>query len=660
MFAEIVIPSPLDKVFHYSIPENLLGRVVRGTRVVVPFGPRSMVGYVIRTMETAGVDNTKPIVSVVEDDPAVTEELFALADWLSKKYICSLGEALSTIAPPALKPLKRNVTRVDEQYSLPARMEKPTFTPAQLKAEEEINGKIASGEHQTFLLHGVTSSGKTEVYISAIERTLAKGKSVVFLLPEISLTPQFISIMRQRFPGAVGVWHSRLSLGEKYETWDAARKGFVKIMLGARSALFAPFKKLGLIIMDEEHEQSYKQDQKPTYVTRDTAVRRAEICGAVAVLGSATPSLETYYLARQGVYGLLELPERVDDLGFPPVTIVDMKKEPKSKRVISRTMAESLTKTLARREQAIIFLNRRGFAPSVMCRSCGKVWECPDCSVSLVYHRSPEGLVCHYCGRKEPWPGTCPACKSTDISIFGVGTQKAEEELKKDFPQARIFRLDRDTAAKKGAYKKAYEDFKDESCDILLGTQMVAKGFDFPRVTLVGVIDADTSLYLPEFRSAERTFQLMTQVAGRSGRSRLGGEVIVQTRHPEHYALLAAGKHDYKQFYDQEIAYRREMNYPPFTSLVNLLIRGKKEDKSEEASNNIGAFILEWQKRTGEKVEMLGPSQASKYKLSGMFRWQILLKGKAEALQAVASEIRKFQVPPGILMTVDVDPQNIL
>lgn len=660
MFAEIIIPSPLDKTFHYSIPEHLFGKVARGSRVTVPFGPRSMTGYVLRTIESTEVEKTKPVTAVVEEEPAVTEELFGLASWMSAKYICSLGEALSTIAPPALRPLKRNVTRVEEQYSAPSMKEKPALTESQTAAAAAIGAKLAAGEHKTFLLHGVTSSGKTEVYIDAIEKTLASGRSVVFLLPEISLTPQFISIMKHRFPGAVGVWHSRLSLGEKYETWDAARKGRVKIMLGARSALFAPFARLGLVIVDEEHEQSYKQDQKPTYVTRDTAVKRAELCGAVAVLGSATPSLETYYLAKQGAYGLLELPERVDGLGFPPVTIIDMKREPRTKKVISRPLAEALTRALARREQAIVFLNRRGFAPSVMCQNCGKVWECPDCSVSLVYHKEPEGLVCHYCGHKEPWPGKCPSCNSTDVSIFGIGTQKAEEELKKQFPQGRLVRLDRDTAAKKGAYKQAYEDVRDENCDILLGTQMVAKGFDFPRVTLVGVIDADTSLYLPEFRSAERTFQLMTQVAGRSGRSRLGGEVVVQTRHPEHYALMAAGKHDYKQFYEQEIVYRREMRYPPFVSLVNLLIRGKKEDKSEAAAASIAAFITEWQKRSGRKVEMLGPSQASKYKLSGMFRWQILLKGEAADLQAIADEIRRCQVPPGILMTVDVDPQNIL
>jgi primosomal protein N' (replication factor Y) len=280
--------------------------------------------------------------------------------------------------------------------------------------------------------------------------------------------------------------------------------------------------------------------------------------------------------------------------------------------------------------------------------------------VSLVYHRTPEELNCHYCGHKQPYPGICPNCKSEDISIFGIGTQKVEEELKRQFPQARIYRMDRDTAAKKGAYKKAYEDFKNEDCDILLGTQMVAKGFDFPKVTLVGVIDADTQLYLPEFRSAERTFQLMTQVAGRSGRSSLGGEVIIQTKHPEHYALIAAGQHDFHKFYAQEIEYRRQMNYPPFSSLINLLIRGKNETKAEEAAKKINSFINEWKGRTGISFEVLGPVPASRYKLRTMFRWQILLKGGMDNLLQVCSHIRRFEVPPGILLTVDVDPQSIL
>lgn len=660
LFAEVILPLPLEKSFTYAIPERLDGQIKRGTRVLVPFGNKMLTGYVMALLTETTVEKLKPIIAAVDIEPVVSEELFSLAEWLKNRYICTLGEALGAIVSPAVKPMKRVFHRIAEKPIDVVQTNKPVLKPKQQEAVQAICDKIDKHEHRTFLLHGVTSSGKTEVYLAAIEKTLAAGRSAIFMLPEISLTPQFIGIMQHRFPGVVGVWHSRLSGGEKYETWEGALKGKVKIMLGARSAVFAPFKDLGLIIMDEEHEHSYKQDQKPTYLASEVVIHRAILNNAVAVLGSATPSLESYYRATQGEFTLLELPERIDDFGFPPVEMVDLRKQGRKAKIISRELEEAITNTLARREQAIIFLNRRGFAPWIMCQDCGKVWECPNCSVSLVYHREPEGLSCHYCGRTEPWPGICPSCNKDNLSIFGVGTQKVEVELKHLYPQGRIFRLDRDSAQKKGAVKKVYEDFKNENCDILLGTQIVAKGFDFPRVTLVGVIDSDTSLYLPDFRAAERTFQLMAQVAGRSGRSKLGGKVIIQTRHPEHYSLIAAGQHDYKKFYDQELGYRKQMNYPPFTSLANLLIRGKNEEKTADVVQKISDFLAAWRDTHDQKLDILGPSQSSRYKLSTMYRWQILLKGKQDVVLAAGMELKKFAMPSGILITFDMDTQDTL
>jgi primosomal protein N' (replication factor Y) len=534
------------------------------------------------------------------------------------------------------------------------------YTEAQKDAIERINSAIAAKTASSFMLYGITGSGKTEVYLSAIAEALKNERSVIFLLPEISLTPQFIEVVKKRFPGVVGIWHSKLTASLRFATWDKARNGEIKIMLGARSVVFAPLKNLGLIIVDEEHEPSYKQEQKPSYHTREAALERARINNAVTVFGSATPSMELYHKAKTGGIELIELPQRVANRPLPKVNIVDSILLHKRSKILSEAAVAALTKTLARREQAIFFLNRRGFSPGVMCRKCGKVWECPHCSVSLVYHKSPAGLKCHYCDYSIPWPGVCPACASNDVSIFGIGTQKVEEELKKLFPQARVVRLDKDTTSKAGVYEKAYNDFKEENFDILLGTQMVAKGFDFPRVTLVVVVDADTALYLPDFRASERTFQILTQVAGRSGRSSLGGEVIIQTRHPEHYVLDAAKQHDYKKFFNIEIEFRKELGYPPFGSVVNIVCRSKNEEKAKEAADAAAVSLNAMKQAEGMAFEILGPSAASRNKLYGYFRWQLILKGKRDVLLSVSKKLKDAGVPSGVLMSVDVDPQSLL
>jgi len=661
LFAEVALALPMDMSFHYAVPASLASLVQPGMRVQVPFGTKQSMGYVVSLGQQSPVENVKEILSCIDQKPIISKELFSLARWLSETYMCSLGEALSAIAPAALKAPKRAAKEDAATVPVPQVPSTPkVLTPSQQLVAGRVKEKILTHTFETFLLHGVTSSGKTEVYLSLIAETLKTGRTAIFLLPEISLTPQFITIVQKRFPGLVGVWHSQVSPGERYRTWDAARSGRIKIMLGARSAVFAPFTDVGLIVIDEEHEPTYKQEHKPTYQTREVAIERARINNAVVVLGSATPALESYYRALQREYQLLEMPERIDARVMPPVKVVEARHLTKRSRILSGQLIDALTRVLARREQAIIFLNRRGFAPGIMCHSCGQVWQCPRCAISLVFHREPEGLRCHYCGHSEPWPGICPHCGEKNLAVFGVGTQKVEQELKRLFPQGRIFRLDRDTASKKGVYQQAYEDFKNENCDILIGTQMVAKGFDFPRVTLVGVIDADTALYLPDFHSSERTFQLITQVAGRSGRSDLGGEVILQTKHPGHYALAASQKHDYKAFYKQELEFRRQMNYPPFCRLVNLMVRGRKEEKVAEVAQMIREELAKWKQQHNITMDILGPSQAAHAKLRNLFRWQIVLKGKIEDILAAAKYVKNFPLRGGILLSIDVDPQETL
>jgi len=662
IYAEIILSLPIEKTFHYRIPPALTAKARTGMRVEVPFGPKRLTGYILALLSECAVENPRDILSLMDDEPVVTGELMQLARWISANYVCSLGEALGSVIPGVLRAPQKISKRSTLAAAEPARLPGVPFklNSAQQEAVSNISASITGKKHAVIMLYGITGSGKTEVYLAAIAETLKAGRTAVFLLPEISLTPQFITIVKNRFPGIVGIWHSKIPAGEKYKTWSRARGGEIKIMLGARSAVFAPLKNVGLIIVDEEHEPSYKQEQKPAYHTREVAIERARLNDAVVVFGSATPSLEMFYKAKAGEITLLELPQRIDNRPLPGVRIVDSSLLHRKSKILSEAAVEAMSRVLARREQAIVFLNRRGFSPGVMCRQCGKVFQCPHCSVSLVYHRSPEELRCHYCDYRLSWPGVCPGCRSREISAFGVGTQKVEEELKKIFPQAKVLRLDKDTTRKAGVYETAYRDFKDENFDILLGTQMVAKGFDFPRVTLVAVVDADTALYLPDFRASERTFQILTQVSGRSGRSSLGGEVVIQTRHPEHYVLKASLAHDYPSFYEHEIGFRRELRYPPFTHIVNVVLRAKKEEKAKEAAEEAAEIFKALKEEDGASFELLGPSQASRAKLHGYFRWQLVLKGPREELLKAARTIKDSDLPSGAILSVDVDPQSML
>lgn len=516
---------------------------------------------------------------------------------------------------------------------------------------------------QTFLLHGVTGSGKTEVYLQAIQKVLEEGKEAIMLVPEISLTPQMTERFRSRFGEMVAVMHSGLSVGEKYDEWRKIQQGKVKVVVGARSAIFAPFTNIGLIILDEEHESTYKQEDSPRYHARDVAIWRSEFYNCPIILGSATPALESFARAKKGVYKLLSLKHRALHQALPTVFIADMREELRqgNRSMFSQSLIEAIRLRLEKKEQMVLFLNRRGYSSFVLCRDCGTVVQCPNCDISLTYHRTTEKLKCHYCGYEEHVPQICPQCQSDHIRYFGTGTQKVEEELYKLFPEARVLRMDVDTTKHKGAHEEILETFGAGHADILLGTQMIAKGLDFPNITLVGVLSADTSLHLPDYRAAERTFQLLTQVSGRAGRHDKLGEVIIQTYTPEHYAIELAKTQEYEPFYEREMFLRRRSNYPPYYFVA--LIQLSHEDVMMAAE--YAGRVADWLRgNLSNQVAIIGPTTASIARLQNRYRYQCLIKYKIEpnlipVLQRLLAMYRAEWIKQGILMTVDLDPSTI-
>jgi primosomal protein N' (replication factor Y) len=542
------------------------------------------------------------------------------------------------------------------------------LNPHQENALNAVIRAIESEQRETFLLHGVTASGKTEVYMQAISKVLEKGKGAIVLVPEIALTPQTVFRFASRFGNRVTVLHSKMSEGERYDQWRRIKMGQVDIVVGARSAIFAPMDNLGLIVVDEEHETSYKQEDSPRYHAREVAIKRAELQDAVVILGTATPSLESFYKTSDREYRLLSLPERIDNAKMPVVEVVDMRKEFTQKRnrsIFSQSLREAMEDRLARGEQTILFLNRRGFATFVLCRECGYVARCENCDVSMTYHASSRALVCHHCNYRQPSPEECPICKSSYIRHFGTGTQKIEEEARKAFPEAVVDRMDADTTTHSGAHKRILNAFKNGDIDILVGTQMIAKGLDFPNVTLVGVISADTALNLPDFRASERTFNLLTQVAGRAGRGVVEGEVIIQTYNPSHYSVLAAQDHDYRSFYREEIAMREEWKYPPFTHIANILLRGMSDNLTRETAETLGSIFYSFQEARFPDVIIMGPVAAPLSRVNQFYRWHMLLKAvdQSHIRDLIKSAMEKS--PPGITrgdvrVSVDIDPMMVL
>ncbi len=594
----------------------------------------------------------------------------------------------------------------DQSYEQPA--ERPVLTPAQQVALARVEEALERRQYWGALLHGVTGSGKTEVYLGAIERALARGRSAIVLVPEISLTPQTVGRFAARFGDRVAILHSSLGAGERYDEWERARRGEARVVIGARSALFAPCPDLGIIVVDEEHEASYKQDAVPRYQAVTVARWRAEQAAAVLLLGSATPALEHYWAAcnpEDPSLELLELPERIGGRPLPVVRTLDMRGEtvigPHS--TLAERLREAIGERLDRGEQVILFLNRRGYSTFVMCRDCGLVLQCPDCAVALIYHRDSGTMRCHHCDHALVVPDQCPQCRGYDINFHGLGTERVADQISRQFPGHPILRLDRDTAQAKGAYARILGQFARGEAQVLIGTQMIAKGHDFPEVTLVGVVNADVGLHRPDFRAAERTFQLLTQVSGRAGRADKPGEVLVQTYNPDHYALQAAAAHDYDRFYRVEIAARRRYLYPPFTCLANLVFSHPQEKVALETARRAAVLLQEqglehsgkWQEHSGERQveghdsgreanasgspqasEMLpplatghrppatfvGPGSCPLHKLRGRFRYQVLLKApNYETLAVTLRElVSRLERPEDLRVTVDVDPTDMM
>jgi len=800
-YCDVSLPVPLDQPFTYRLPETLRHRVRPGCRLLVPFGPRKLLGFALRCHDERPEIPVREALRLLDEEPALDEALLGLGRWIASYYCAPLGEVLRAMAPltselrrgkvyslteagrdalrrlahagedqgpavellrmlefrplaastiakkllkadAAIRALERrgfiqveDVEALRDPFRSPSerlrvelagprpegkfrkserellaylelhpgshnlrqleqsvrsagsaaralarrglvriRMEGPLTAvhPArpphvlnahQQAAFEPIRACLESKQFRVFLLQGVTGSGKTEVYLNAIEAALAIGRGALLLVPEIALTPAVAGQFFQRFGDRVAILHSAFSDAERAEQWRRIRSGAAPVVVGTRSGVFAPVKDLGLIVVDEEHDHSYKQEETPRYHGRDVAIVRAQAAGACVVLGSATPSLESRYNAARGKYILLTLPERIEQRPLPEVEIIDMRAEflqTRKQATFSRRLLEEIGARLESGEQTMLLLNRRGFSCFVACRACGRRVECVNCAVTLTYHRREQRLLCHYCNYAQAPPKVCPQCGSEHIYFIGVGSERVEEELHRHFPRARIARMDRDTVTGRRQYETILAGFREGSFDILVGTQMIAKGHDIPNVTLVGVVSADVGLGMPDFRAGERTFQLLTQVAGRAGRGELPGKVLIQTINPDHYAIRFAAAQDYDLFYEKELQFRRLMRYPPFSALANVLIRSPRQEEAVKMSGALGLFLTP----APEQLKILGPAEAPVPKLKSEYRYQLLIKAASrKALSETLSAIRRFaqeQDWPATALVIDVDPVSLL
>lgn len=653
-------PLPLDKwslLFPQARDQALLRRL--RDRGIILIEEREKSGAGLRKMQVVRLTGKEASVRGAKQQKLLS--LLKERGQLAVRELAGFG-----ISRETLNSLVRlSLVTVEEAEHVPPKAEDElpaqpfSPTPDQAAALAEICSHVEAGRHRVVLLHGVTGSGKTEVYLQAIETVRRLGMGSIVMVPEIALTPQMIERFTARFGNEVAVLHSRLSPQERLAEWQRVAEGKASVVVGARLAVFAPFKKLGLIVLDEEHENTYKQEETPRYHARDVAAWRAKWHECPVVLGSATPSVESAYKVRSGEYTLCRLPSRVHQRPLPPVEVVDMRQELKrgNRSIFSRALRKEIEDTLALGQQVILFINRRGFATFVLCRACGHVMNCPHCRVALKYHSEEARLKCHYCGYSEKYPLVCPSCRSRTIRHFGTGTQKVAEEAARLFPGARIARLDADAATRKGAHEKILGAFRRGETDILVGTQMVAKGLDFSRVRLVGVITADTMLNLPDFRAGERTFALLTQVSGRTGRGNEQGKAIIQTYAPHSYAVVAAARHDYDAFFQQEIQSRQDLAYPPFTHMVRFLLSGSDESRLETQATELSARLA--------GVDVLGPSPCPVPKIKGRFRWHVIARHPElpVLLSAARSVLREFAgmfKKDGTRLVADVDPYSFL
>ena len=661
MYVKVVFNLPIDKILTYKKPDEINDSLV-GCRVIAPIRGKNNKGIVIEEIDSVeGNYQIHPIKARIDLEPICSNKEFELAKWMSNYYHSSFGEALFAALPvgtPAKKEKKAQPIPAKQKPYLKLNEEQETVL-------RKINESIESKEPKTFLLHGVTGSGKTEVYLQAIKKVVDIGKQAIVILPEISLTPQTIKRFAERFQGKIAVLHSKLSPNAKYRYWQMIKKDEIKIVIGARSAIFSPTPNLGIIVIDEEHETSYKSNDTPRYHARQIAFYRKKQENATLLLGSATPSIESFYYAKTGKIELLTLNKRAASVNMPEVKILDLKHEKKSDifPMITQKLVEEINNKLELKEQIILFLNRKGYAPIVSCSHCGKVLECPNCSVSLTYHKKKNVVMCHYCGYTQFLEELCDECKIGHYERIGSGTEKVEENLNTLFPNAVIERVDQDTIGGTKNYEKIFKRFSDGEIDILIGTQMIAKGLDFPNVTLVGVLFADMSLHIPDFRSAERTFNLITQVAGRSGRGSKKGMVYIQTYSPNHYSIECAKNHDYISFYNNEIEKRKSpLNYPPFSRLIRLVIRGTNETNVENDANIIADILRVSIHEHFDKILILGAVPCTISKLNKYYRWNILIKTPSHTLlKGFFSKLNdNFTAQKGNYIEIDIDPVSML
>lgn len=796
--ARVIVDVPasqINQTFDYRIPEKLQPVVKPGIRVVIPFGPRKITGFVIERIEESEFGKLKEIIDVLDLTPVLTQELLYLGKWLADELLSLYIATYHAMLPQVLKAkYEKEIVRVTE-YPLPAALEriyrernevnykeieqnqelmgllqkhieqkdlqirykvkniakkkyrtmvmptepdkltqqkdsiasravkqleiinyfidnpdpveerqlldtlkltrssltalydkqilnskkeevyrnpyeqdfpkteKLTLTTEQNKAIKPILSAIDEAQAKTFLLHGVTGSGKTEIYLQAIEQVIQKGEQAIVLVPEIALTPQMVKRFKGRFGSEVAVLHSALSIGEKYDEWRKVQRNEVSVVVGARSAVFAPFENLGIIIIDEEHETTYKQEESPRYHAREVAIKRGEYNQCPVILGSATPSLESYARAKKNVYELLTLSKRTNEQAMPEVQIVDMREElhQGNRTMFSRQLIDKIKSCIENGEQIVLLLNRRGYSTFALCRECGHVEECPNCDISLTYHKKRRLLKCHYCSHEQPIPEHCPVCDSHLIRFFGTGTERVEESLVQLMPEVRIIRMDVDTTSRKGSHERLLQKFADHDADILLGTQMIAKGLDFKNVTLVGVLAADSMLHLPDFRSSEKTFQLLTQVSGRAGRHHLTGEVIIQTYTPEHYSIELASKYDFQGFYKKEMKMRHTFLYPPYVYLVLITITDENEGRVIQVAKKLHYELMQ---KLNKGIMILGPSPSPIARIKNRYRFQLIIKYRRqpELQKVIAESIKGFEQErrQGTQIIVDFNPYQLM
>jgi len=680
LLADIALALPVDGPFTYRVPADLEKVIQTGMRVRVPFKNHEAEGYVVRVWREVPRPRLKTVTACLDEKPVLSLKMLELTRWVALRYASSWGEAIENALPKWVKSgsRARKALAKDELKEKDAPVETEGFAKLKLTAEQaeslsKFREMMGSENPKPILLYGVTGSGKSEVYIRAIHEVLSRGRTAICMVPEIALTEQIRRFFISHFGDKLEVLHSRLGDTERFLAWTRIREGQRRVVLGPRSAVFAPLENLGLIILDEEHEGSYKQDTSPRYHVREVAQKRAEMENAVFVMGSATPSLEVMSRAESGQVLLSELKQRVDGRALPLVQLIDLKEErhiQKKSVILSRKLASEIELNLQRREGTLLLLNRRGFSTHIQCPACGFSEVCALCQVSLTYHQEEGILLCHYCNFRKEMGEKCSDCGTGLMNLVGYGTEKVESEVARRWPQARILRLDADTVRKKGSHEEILKTFRDQKADILIGTQMIAKGFDFPHVTLVGVVLADVGLMLPDFRSSERTFQLLTQVAGRAGRGLKIGRVIVQTYSPEHASIRYAQKHDFGSFYRFEMPARADYRYPPFVRLVNIMIRGKDERKAHQHAREIREFLHEklslqekqLNRSQSPDVEIIGPAPLPFFKLRGHYRWHVMLKisHAAPIDPALFREILRLKKPAAVFSAVDIDPVSIL